>query len=90
MRRQPRLVVPTDSLELEGCEGEQRAGKEVGYGRVTVSRLAWSLNQLHPLTVSVVFEYLSLPLHTERYFLGNDWNAGVLGHSQANRNNWRD
>ena len=34
--------------------------------------------RLHPLTVSIVFEYLSLPLHTERYSLGINWNADVL------------
>ena len=37
-----------------------------------------SLIRLRPLTVSVVFECLSLPLHTGRYFLGMYWNANVL------------
>ena len=46
-----------------------------------------SLIRLRPLTVSVVFECLSLPLHTGRYFLGMYWNANVLERYRAVQNN---
>ena len=43
---------------------------------------------LHPLTVSVAFECLSLPLRTGRYYLGMYWNANDLERSQEIQNNW--